>query len=95
MFSEKCEKEVKGLFRKGVLGEDDRRVIGVWIRQVKEHGPDSLKHGAATWNDHPLDRKWSGHRASNFSHSGRIIYRVKNRRVTVVVARVTHDHDYS
>ena len=95
LFTEKCEKEIRQLDREGFLSEDDKRVISIWIKQVKKHGPDSLREMASNWNDHPLDRKWFGHRASNFSYSGRIIYKVENKKITVKVVRLTHDHDYS
>lgn len=97
LFTEKCEKEIRDLLKNGDLTEDDRRVIGIWIKQVKKHGPDSLRDGknASNWNDHDLDRKWKGHRASSYSFSGRIIYKVENDVITVTVVRLSHDHDYS
>ena len=97
LFSEKCEAEIKKLIKDGRLSEDDRRVISIWIKQVKKHGPDSLRLGHSTlnWNDHDLDRQWSGYRASNYSYSGRIIYKVENMKVTVQVVRLSPDHDYT
>ena len=96
LFSEKCEIEIKEQFKQGVLSEDDRRIISTWIKQVKKHGPDSLRISSSKscWHDHDLDRKWSGHRASSYSYSGRIIYKVENKIVTVTVVRLSHDHDY-
>ena len=38
LFSEKCESEVKSFIKNGVITEDDRRVISIWIKQVKKHG---------------------------------------------------------
>lgn len=97
LFTEKCEKEIRDLMKRGVLSEDDRRVLSIWIKQVKKHGPDSLREGSNlnNWNDHRLDRKWIGYRASSYSFSGRIIYKVEDKIVTVKVFRVSPDHDYS
>jgi transcriptional regulator with XRE-family HTH domain len=41
------------------------------------------------WADHPLYGDWRGHRASSFSHSGRIIYKVEEHVITVTVVRIT------
>jgi mRNA-degrading endonuclease YafQ of YafQ-DinJ toxin-antitoxin module len=46
------------------------------------------------WADHPLYAEWRGHRASSFSHSGRIIYKIEEQVVTVAVVRITTAHDY-
>ena len=94
LFTDKCEKEIKSLIKKGLMSEDDMRVIGIWIKQVKKHGPESLGQ-RSNWNDHALDRKWSGHRASNYSYSGRIIYKVDGKKIIVKVVRISPDHDYS
>ncbi len=97
LFTAECENEIKDLIKSGVLSEDDRRVISIWIKQVKKHGPESLRVAGqlSNWNDHDLDRKWSGHRSSSYSYSGRIIYKVEGKRVLVTVMRITPDHDYS
>ncbi len=96
LFTARCEKEIKELLKQGLLTEDDKRVISIWIKQVKKHGPDLLRQerNQSNWNDHDLDRKWSGYRASSYSFSGRIIYKVENKIVTVIVVRVTSDHNY-
>ena len=96
LFTSKCEEEIKELAKKGLLTEDDKRVISIWIKQVKKHGPDSLRLGqsSSTWYDHDLDRKWTGYRASSYSYSGRIIYKVENDVITVKVVRISPDHDY-
>ena len=97
LFTKECEKEIRKAYKAGFLSDDDRRVLSIWIKQVKKHGPDSLRElgHEMNWNDHDLDRKWLGFRASNFSYSGRIIYKVENKKVSVKVVRLTHDHDYS
>lgn len=95
LFTDKCEKEIKELFKSGALSEDDRRVISIWIKQVKLLGPDSLREGRNNWNDHDLGREWQGYRSSSYSFPGRIIYKVEQKVITVTVVRITHDHDYS
>ena len=97
LFTDKCEKEIKENLKTGNLSQDDRRVISIWIKQVKKHGPESLRKNAGknNWNDHDLDRKWQGFRASSYSFSGRIIYKVENEIVTVTVVRLSHNHDYT
>ncbi|RLA61035.1 MAG: hypothetical protein DRQ89_11965 [Epsilonproteobacteria bacterium] len=94
LFTEKSEQEIKSSIKKGDISEDDMRVISIWIKQVKKHGPESLGQNS-NWNDHALDRQWSGHRASNYSFNGRIIYRVDGKKIIVKVVRITPDHDYS
>lgn len=96
LFTETCEKEIREFLKSGTLSEDDRRVLSIWIKQVKNHGPDSLREGSGlnNWNDHDLDRKWSGYRSSSYSFSGRIIYKVEDQIVTVKVVRITPEHDY-
>jgi mRNA-degrading endonuclease YafQ of YafQ-DinJ toxin-antitoxin module len=97
LFAEKCEKEIKSSIKRGLITDDDMRVISIWIKQVKKHGPESLRAGGqkSNWNDHALGRKWSGYRASNYSFSGRIIYKIDGKKIIVKVVRVTPDHDYS
>jgi mRNA-degrading endonuclease RelE of RelBE toxin-antitoxin system len=97
LFTEKCEKEIRDLLKSGLLSEDDRRVLSIWIKQVKKHGPDSLREGSQlnNWNDHDLDRKWSGYRASSYSFSGRVIYKIEDKIITVKVVRITPEHDYT
>lgn len=60
LFSAKCEKELKKLVSNGIISEDDKRVISIQIKQVKKHGPESLRanENASNWNDHDLDKKW-------------------------------------
>jgi mRNA-degrading endonuclease YafQ of YafQ-DinJ toxin-antitoxin module len=76
------------------LSKDDRIVIQTWAQLVRDRGPEALTERPGMWADHPLYGEWRGHRASSFSHSGRIIYKVEEQVVTVTVVRLTADHDY-
>jgi mRNA-degrading endonuclease YafQ of YafQ-DinJ toxin-antitoxin module len=89
----KAEKELKELLRDRVLDQDDINVIRLWLNEIEEFGPDHIAK-SRFWNDHPLFAEWRGFRASCFSHSGRIIYLVKDDEIFVEVHRVTPDHDY-
>ena len=92
-FTVKAEKEIRELIKSHRLSENDRQVIGSWIRLVKMHGPDVVKNGK-DWDDHPLEREWSGFRSSAYSYAGRIVYKVIGDKIIVVVVRITPDHDY-
>ena len=95
LFSTQAEKEVKALIKKGKLTPEDQEVIATWIKQIKEFGPDSLTVGSNFWYDHELFDNWKGHRSSAFSFKGRLIYKIKNKQIIVLVVKVTTDHDYS
>ena len=82
------------VFQSTALTTDDRIVIQQWAELVRESGPDALGKRPGMWADHPLYGEWRGYRASRFSHSGRIIYKVEEKIVTVAVVRITTDHDY-
>lgn len=86
--------EASKVFASKALTTDDRIVIQKWAELVRDNGPEALTERPGVWADHPLYGEWRGHRASSFSHSGRIIYRVEERVVTVSVVRITTDHDY-
>jgi len=91
--SSKVEKEVESLIKKGHLTSEDRIVILAWIRQISLKGPESVL-GDKRWDDHELYQEWKGYRASCFSNSGRIIYKVEKEVVKILIARITADHDY-
>ena len=76
------------------LSTEDRLVIHRWAVEVANHGPNILQKRPDIWADHALTGKWFGYRASSFSYRGRIIYRVEYDVVTVVVVRISPDHDY-
>ena len=86
--------EASKVFESKALTTDDRIVIQKWAELVRDHGPEALTKRPGMWADHALYGEWRGHRASSFSHSGRIIYKVEDQVVTVSVVRVTTDHDY-
>lgn len=89
----KAEREFKVLLHDGVLSQDDRNVIRLWLNEMEEFGPDYIAR-STFWGDHPLYAEWRGFRASCFSPPGRIIYRVQDDEIFVEVHRVTMDHDY-
>lgn len=95
LFSAQAEKDIKKLVRSNVLSEADREVIATWIKQIQEFGPDSLREGVNFWYDHDLHDNWKGHRSSAYSFKGRLIYKVEERKITVLVVKVTATHDYS
>ena len=94
MWSIKIEDRAAKIFESDDLTEDDRIVIQTWAQTVAEHGPDELKRKPTVWADHELHGEWKGYRASSFSYKGRIIYKVKDKIVTVIVVRITADHNY-
>src|SRR5947209_5775146 len=94
MWLVKIEDEASKVFEGDYLTKDDKIVIQIWAHTVAEHGPEELLRKPSIWADHPLHGQWQGHRASSFSHKGRIIYKVEERVVTVVVVRITTEHDY-
>jgi mRNA-degrading endonuclease YafQ of YafQ-DinJ toxin-antitoxin module len=86
--------EASNVFASKALTTDDKIVIQKWAELVRDHGPEAITERPGMWADHPLYGEWRGHRASSFSNSGRIIYKVEERVVTVSVVCITTDHDY-
>ncbi len=95
LFASNAEKDIRSLLKNGHFLESDREVIATWIKQVQEFGPASLRAGTNFWHNHDLFDEWKGHRASAYSFKGRIIYRVEEKKIIVVVVKVTATHDYS
>ena len=96
--TEQCEKEIRELLRLGKISLAEQVVIRDWIKFVERHGPYNLNDFSEFhFRDHILwrSKKWRGYRSSSFSYSGRIIYQIQENKVTVIVVRVTVDHDYS
>ena len=89
-----CITEEAAAVLHSVLSDVDKAVIQEWAGHIRDHGPGYLLERPGTWADHPLYGEWRGHRASSFSHSGRIVYRVHEDVVTVAVVRITAHHDY-
>jgi mRNA-degrading endonuclease YafQ of YafQ-DinJ toxin-antitoxin module len=90
----KIDDEAYKVLGSSALTDKDREVIHQWAKLVSDNGPEILKSAPQTWRDHELFDDWKGHRASNFSYRGRIIYKVKDQIVTVIVVRITAEHDY-
>lgn len=91
----KCEKEIGELLKNNKLTQNQINIIREWIEFVECYGPYELeKYEDYKFNPHNLDRDWTGYHASSFSYSGRIIYKIKDRIVTVEVVRITPDHNY-
>jgi mRNA-degrading endonuclease YafQ of YafQ-DinJ toxin-antitoxin module len=88
-----AETEAEKMIRDGALSIEDRRIITAWIRQVTLQGPESIQKDNR-WADHPLEREWKGCRSSAFSNKGRIIYRIEEKVVKVLIERITVAHDY-
>lgn len=86
--------EAAKVFESKALTTDDKIVIQKWAELVRDQGPEALAKRPGMWADHPLYGEWRGHRASSFSNSGRIIYKIEGQVVTVSVVRITTDHDY-
>ena len=85
--------EASKVFESKALTSDDKIVIQKWAELVRDHGPEVLTKRPGMWADHALYGEWRGHRASSFSNSGRIIYRIEQHVVTVSVG-ITEAHDY-
>ena len=85
--------ELKESLRKGDFSTEDIAILKAWITYVEEKGPYSLENDFK-WDDHSLWGKWSGCRSSCISNSGRIIYKIIDDQVIVMVLRVTNKHDY-
>lgn len=94
MWKVKIENEAARVFEGTALSDDDRIIIQQWAVTVTKHGPEGLLKSPSVWADHPLFGKWRGYRSSSFSYKGRIIYRVEDEIVTVIVVRITVEHDY-
>ena len=91
--SPKSQKEVENLLKSKKLSNEDRIVISTWIRQISEEGPESIQK-ERRWDDHELFDNWAGYRSSCFSYSGRIIYKIENDIVKILISRITSEHDY-
>lgn len=87
----------KALSDSPALSDDDKRIILDWGKTVQKDGPEGLSKDATRkgkWRDHELKGAWAGFRASSFSGSGRVLYKVFDKVVLVAVVRITTTHDY-
>lgn len=91
--TKKAEFELKKLLIEKSINKNDVRVLLRWIDEMEEMGPKYIAY-SKEWHDHSLDFKWIGYRSSAFSSSGRVIYKVMNNEIVVVVHRVTANHNY-
>ena len=84
--------EIKTQLDDGVLTMDDLKALSKWVDEIESHGLDHVQ--TDYWNDHPLEAEWTGLRSASFSLRGRIIYRVEDGRLVIMVVRVTATHNY-
>lgn len=94
ILTKKCSNELLKQKKSGDLSNDDLILIRTWVSEMTNFGPDyteSCRH----WNDHELEGDRIGQRASSFSSSGRIIYKIKNNKIEISVVKITADHDYN
>ncbi len=93
ILTKKCANGLLKLKKSGALAQDDLISIRIWISEISTYGPKYIS-SCGHWNDHKLRDDRSGQRSSSFSHSGRIIYKIKNNKITITVLKITVDHDY-
>lgn len=93
--TENCLKKFSNDFKKGLFSQDDGAVLKAWAYEMAQFGPEYITN-SPNWRDHALDREWEGYRASSFSHSGRIIYRIiEDNKVEICeIERITPTHEY-
>jgi len=84
--------EVQIQLNAGTLTKDDLRALAKWVDEIESHGPEHVQ--TDYWNDHPLESEWTGLRSASFSVCGRVIYRVEDDRLIVMVVRITATHNY-
>ena len=91
--SDKAEEELINNYKFGKISQEDIGIIKIWVNQVESYGPEAIRD-QGKWDDHALHGVWEGFRSSCFSNSGRIIYRIFDKRIIVEVVRVTPNHNY-
>lgn len=79
--------------RRRLITSESAAVLKEWITEVETAG---LEYAQAnpTWRDHALTGKWRGYRSVTFSYRGRVIYKVEDGKLIVMVVRVTTTHNY-
>lgn len=86
--------ELIAAFKARRLSSDDIKIIKRWVQEVEAKGLPFAQSNK-DWRDHELTRgQWRGFRAISFSYSGRLIYRVEDKRLIVMVVRITPDHNF-
>jgi addiction module RelE/StbE family toxin len=63
-----------------------------WKDIVHLSGPEGLR-SIRGFNDEPIRGEWKGHRSSRLGDQYRVIYKVKNKQLLVMVLDLTA-HDY-
>ena len=91
--TEKAEEELRINIRSRKISGEDLKIIKAWITQIEGYGPKYVQD-EGKWDDHTLYGIWEGFRSSCFSRSGRIIYRIIEKKIIVEVVRITPDHNY-
>ena len=92
--TEDCVERLKRYIKAKKITADDLKVIKLWYQEMERLGPDHIV-SSRNWADHELNRNWKGHRASKFSKSGRIIYKIIEDKIEICeIQRITPDHDY-
>lgn len=84
--------EIKTQLDAGSLTREDLQALAKWVDAIESRGPEHVQ--TAYWNDHPLEAEWTGLRSASFSLRGRVIYRIEDGRLVVMVVRVTATHNY-
>lgn len=87
------ELELRESLKRKCFSAEDIMILKVWTAFVEHNGPKALEQDYK-WDDHPLWGQWNGCRSSCISNSGRIIYKVIDDEVIVLVLRVTAVHNY-
>ncbi len=90
----KCEKEFSRLVKSGVISKEELLVIRTWVTEMRNFGPEYIA-SCGYWDDHPLDKDRKGERASSFSASGRIIYKVFKGHIDIKIIKISPDHNYN
>ncbi len=89
----KAEAKLTKLLKDKIVTKADIKVLLRRVAEMEEFGPEHVAK-SKEWHDHELDRKWKGYRSSAFSSAGRVIYKILDNEIIVLVARVTADHNY-
>jgi addiction module RelE/StbE family toxin len=87
------ESELKTAVQKGLLSSEDIMILKAWANFVEQNGPYLLED-YYKWDDHPLWGQWTGCRSSCISNSARIIYKIVDDEITVLVLRITATLNY-
>ena len=88
------EPEASEIFCGTDLTQEDKEVIHIWAKFVRKNGSEALQTRPGMWADHALYGDRKGERASSFSNLGRIVYKIDDKNRTVIVTKITHDHNY-